>query len=63
MQVAVREHMQERRQGLGLVHAFHLNDSKKPLGSRVDLVDFVIEHYREYVTAALEGRPHLFLMA
>ena len=26
----------DRTLGLGLVHAFHLNDSKKPLGSRVD---------------------------
>lgn len=30
-------------------------------GQRVeDLVDFVVENYREYVDAALQGKPHLF---
>lgn len=34
----------------------------QPAGQRVqDLVDFVVEHYADYVRAALEGRPHLFL--
>lgn len=31
-------------------------------GQRVeDLVDFVVENYREYVEAAIKGQPHLFL--
>lgn len=30
-------------------------------GQRVeDLVDFVVDNYREYVEAAIKGRPHLF---
>jgi len=33
-------------------------------GQRVDdLVDFVVEHYREYVEARLTGRPHLFVVS
>jgi hypothetical protein len=33
----------------------------QPSGQRPeDLADWVVEHYREYVMAALEGRPHLF---
>lgn len=32
-------------------------------GQRVeDLVDFVVENYREYVEAAIKGQPHLFLL-
>lgn len=34
----------------------------QPAGQRVqDLVDFVVENYADYVRAALEGRPQLFM--